>query len=112
MEGKNLNEIFKTDPSFQGGYLKVYERNANVDMKIVERNIIDMVGKEPSSIEKVHFKILVRGKTRPSNRDNIFDEKPQPFLSPKSKEDPEQNPEVIRIELMSDNDPFFQYVHE
>jgi len=38
-------------------------------MKIVERNIIDMVGKEPSSIEKVHFKILVRGKTRPSNRE-------------------------------------------
>ncbi len=82
-------------------------------MKIVERNIIDMVGKEPSSIEKVHFKILVRGKTRPSNREQIFDDKgPQPFLTPKSKEDPEQNPEVIRIELMSDNDPFFQYVHE
>lgn len=59
-------------------------------MKIVERNIIDMVGKEPSSIEKVHFKILVRGKTRPSNRDERFDEKPQPFLSQRGlKEDPE-----------------------
>jgi len=41
MEGKNLNEIMKQDPSTRGGqYNKVFERKCPVEMKIVETSII------------------------------------------------------------------------
>lgn len=37
----------------------------------------------------------------------------QPFPeSNKMKVDAEQNPEVVKIEIMSDNDFFFQFVYE
>lgn len=36
----------------------------------------------------------------------------QPFPESKLKVDAEQNPEIIRVEIMSDNDYFFQFVYE
>ena len=45
MEGKNLNEIMKQDPSLEHGkFVNVFERKCAVEMKIVETNILQMVG--------------------------------------------------------------------
>lgn len=49
MEGKNINELMKMDPSLHNGsYFKVYERKCPIEMKIVEMNILQMVGQEIS----------------------------------------------------------------
>ena len=45
MDGKNLNEIMKQDPSIEKGrFSKVYERKCPVEMKIIEQTILDRVG--------------------------------------------------------------------
>ena len=99
MDGRNLNEILKQDPSLEdGACVKVFERQCNIQIKIIEMSIIQMVGQEVQSEEKVNFKILVKG------HENIEDEN--------LRLDPEQNPDIIRLEIMSDNDYFFQYIYE
>jgi len=41
MDGKNLNEIMKQDPSLERGkFSKVYERKCKVAMKITEETIL------------------------------------------------------------------------
>ena len=94
MEGKNLNEIMKQDPSFRGGeFNKVFERKCPVEMKIVEMSILQMVGQDVSSNEHLQFKIMV---------------KPQDKKDTDKQSSPsDSNPDILRIELMSDNDFFF-----
>ena len=44
VNGKNLNEIMKTDPSYRNGeYTKVFERKCNVEMMIIDPAIVQMV---------------------------------------------------------------------
>jgi hypothetical protein len=51
---KNLNDIMKQDPSTRGGiFNKTFERKCQVELKIVEKSIIDMVGQVPISNEKL-----------------------------------------------------------
>jgi hypothetical protein len=94
MDANNLNEIMKQDPSLQGGnFAKVFERKCPVEMKIVEMSILQMVGQEVSSQENLSFKLMVKQ------------------VADKSSNNSSQ-PDIIRLELMSDNDFFFQYVFE
>ena len=67
------------------------------------------------------FKILVKGREYLTPRASGIDQNEinsgtsfvQPFPeSNKMKVDAEQNPEVVKIEIMSDNDYFFQFVYE
>jgi len=67
------------------------------------------------------FKILVKGREYLTPRASDLDQKEinsgtsfvQPFPdSNKMKVDAEQNPEVVKIEMMSDNDYFFQFIYE
>ena len=91
---QNLNEIMKHDPSVrQGAFKKVFERKVEVTMMIIEQSILAMVGQQIAHIEQYNFKILVRN-------------------SNKRDENGEAIPEVIRLEIMSDSDYFFQYVYE
>ena len=54
MDGKNLNEIMKQDPSFRGGsFSKSFERKCPVEMKIIELSILQMVGQDVSSTENL-----------------------------------------------------------
>ena len=63
MEGKNMNEIMKQDPSLENGkYVSAFERKCPTEMKIVELNILQMVGQDISETEDLHFKILVKGR--------------------------------------------------
>lgn len=111
----------RSDPSLEGGkYQKVYERKCRADMIIDEESIIRMVGQGVSESEELYFKILVKGRDYLTPRASDIDREVgsgtsfvQPFPeSNKIKVDAEQNPEVVRIELMSDNDYFFQFVYE
>ena len=52
-----------------------------------------MVGQMPVSNEKLQFKLMVKNSAKKDEVGNFF-------------------PESIRLELMSDNDYFFQYVYE
>lgn len=122
MESKNLNEIMRSDPSLEGGkFVKVYERKCGADMIIDEESILRMVGQGVQEQEVLSFKILVQGREYLTPRASDLDRKEiasgtsfvQPFPdSNKMKVDAEQNPEVVRIEIMSDNDYFFQFVYE
>jgi hypothetical protein len=69
MEGRNLNEIMREDPSFRGGtYMCVYERKCPMEMMITEPGILQMVGQElntnllPNAEKTKQIKILVKGK--------------------------------------------------
>ena len=94
MDGKNMNDIMKLDPSTrEGEYSKSFERKCPVEMKIIEMSIIRMVNQDISSKENLHMKIMVKNSNR---RDQTGE-----FL-----------PDIIRFELMSDSDYFFQYVYE
>lgn len=63
MEGRNLNEIMKQDPSIEKGrFCKVYERKCPVEMKIIEETILHRVGQNVQQKEDLHFKILVKGR--------------------------------------------------
>jgi hypothetical protein len=47
MDGKNMNEIMKSDPSTRNGeYSKAFEKSCLVNLQIVEKNIVEMVGQE------------------------------------------------------------------
>lgn len=85
----------KQDPSTRNGeFSKQFERKCNVEIKIVETPILQLVGKEDiASLENLQFKVLVKNSDK---RDSAGD-----FI-----------PEVLRLELMSDNDYFFQYIYE
>ena len=127
MDGKNLNDIMKLDPSLEKGkFSKVYERKCPVMMKITEQTILDRVNQQVEQEENLHFKILVKGRSQitPRNMPQSFEGSPhgddkimtpeksstsfvQPFPESKLKLDADQNPEIIRIEVMSDNDYFF-----
>jgi hypothetical protein len=118
-----LNSVLQQDPSLQGGrFSKVYERNCQVEMKIVETNILQLVGQEVSSTEALTFKILQQNKARDSqwdqpslernfkslhsNSQRQINKPPQKYQSaPK----PGGSAEVIRLELLSESDFFFQY---
>lgn len=121
MESKNLNEIMKSDPSLEGGkFVKVYERKCGANMIIDEESIIRMVGQGVSESEELSFKILVKGREFLTPRASDVDREMnsgtsfvQPFPeSNKMKVDVDQYPEIIRVEIMSDNDYFFQFVYE
>ena len=122
MESKNLNEIMKSDPSLEGGkFVKVYERKCGADMIIDEESILRMVGQGVMESEVLSFKILVQGREYLTPRDFNLDQKEVnsgtsftvPFPESNTmKFDAEQNPEIVRIEIMSDNDYFFQFVYE
>ena len=95
---ETLNSIMKQDPSFrQGTYGKVFERKCPVEMKIIEQSIINMVGQDVTDTEHLHFKLMVKQADTGSD---------------KKSELSDLNPDIIRLELMSDNDYFFQYVYE
>lgn len=74
IDGRNLNEIAKGDPSFRNGeYMCVYERKCPMEMKITEAGILQMVGQElntnllPNAEKTKLFKILVKGKDYSAN---------------------------------------------
>jgi hypothetical protein len=99
MDGKNLNEIMKMDPSFRDGtYNKVFERKCPCEMKIVEMSILQMVGQEVNSQESLQFKVMVKNCEK---RD-----------TDKHSGSSTAQPDILRLEIMSDNDYFFQYVFE
>ena len=52
-----------------------------------------MVGQVPTSNEKLQFKLMVKNSDKKDAVGNFF-------------------PEILRLELMSENDYFFQYVYE
>ena len=101
-------------------------------MKIIEQTILDRVGQNVEQQEELHFKILVKGRNQitPRNMPQSLDRSPQvahdplmtpeksatsfvqPFPESKLKVDADQNPEIIRVEIMSDNDYFFQFIYE
>jgi len=60
-------------------------------MKIIDPSIVQMVNQDVTTSENLQFKLMVR---------NIEGKSDEP------------EPDVIRLELMSDNDYFFQYVFE
>ena len=63
MDGKNMNNLMKEDPSLEKGkWVRCFERKCNVEMKIIEPSIVQMVNEEISNTEELLFKILVRGK--------------------------------------------------
>lgn len=65
MDGRNINEIMRQDPSLQGGKMsKVFDRHCSVEMKIIEMNILQMVGQDVTSTEDLQFKILVKNRER------------------------------------------------
>ena len=91
---RNLNDIMRQDPSARGGiFNKIFERKCQVELKIVEKSIISMVGQVPVSNEKLQFKLMTKNSTKKDSAGNFY-------------------PDLIRLELMSDNDYFFQYVYE
>ena len=121
MESKNLNEIMKSDPSLDGGkFVKVYERKCGADMIIDEESILRMVGQGVMESEVLSFKILVKGREYLTPRASDLDLKEinsgtsfvAPFPESKMKSNSDEDPEIIRIEIMSDNDYFFQFVYE
>jgi hypothetical protein len=68
MDGRNLNEILKQDPSLRKGeFSKVFERRCEVEMKIVEQSILKMVNQNIVCQEKMNFKILVKGREKLNN---------------------------------------------
>ena len=106
---------------------------------ITEQNIIEMVGDNVTATENMQFKILVKGKDQITPREHkaqqydltkkvldgeameddlggtnsaklIMQPPKQPYQL--STINPDESPDVIRIEVMSDNDYFFQYVFE
>lgn len=79
----------RQDPSTKGGvFNKIFERKCQVELKIIEKSIIDMVGQVPVSNEKLLFKLMSKNSEKKDAVGNFF-------------------PELIRLELMSDNDYFF-----
>ena len=61
MDGKNMNEIMKMDPSTRAGeYSKNFERKCPVEMKIIEMSIIRMVNQDISSQENLQFKLMTK----------------------------------------------------
>ena len=113
MDGRNLNEIYKQDPSLRNGeYSIVFERQCDVEMKIIEQSIIDMVKDKIQNVERMNFKILVKGKER---HNSSQDEAATDRVKHSNRSNgltAEENPDTIRIEIMSDNDFFFQYIYE
>ncbi len=118
MEAKNLNEIMKQDPSLEKGkFSKVFERQCPVEMKIVEQNIIQMVNQDIRTQENLHFKLLTRGKERMTtinkgeesigSRPRDIDGVAKETIDRSIKVDADQNPDQIRLEILSDNDFFF-----
>jgi|DEB0MinimDraft_12_1074336.scaffolds.fasta_scaffold14619_3 hypothetical protein len=94
MDGQNLNEIMKMDPSFRGGdYNKVFERKCPIEMKIIEKSIIDMVGQQISSQENLQCKVMVKNQDKRDTEKNSGSSSIQP--------------DILRLEIMSDNDYFF-----
>jgi len=84
----------RQDPSTRAGlFNKTFERKCQVELKIVEKSIIDMVGQVPTSNEKLQFKLMVKNSDKKDAVGNFF-------------------PEILRLELMSENDYFYQYVYE
>ena len=71
MDGKNLNEIQRSDPSLgYGKFTKVYESDCPVEYMITEQNIIEMVGDNVTATENMQFKILVKGKDQITPREH------------------------------------------
>lgn len=68
------------------GFRIIYEREAPLHIRIIDPRIIAMVGQEVGSKETVTFKILIKG---PS----------------------EEDPEAFKLEVSSDSDYFFLFVH-
>ena len=69
-----MNEIMKQDPSLENGkYVSAFERKCPTEMKIVELNILQMVGQDVSEVEDLHFKILVKGRDFNSPRASDVD---------------------------------------
>jgi hypothetical protein len=74
----------------EGGFKLIFEREGPLEIRITDPRILAMVGQEVGSKENVTFKILFRGKNG------------NPYA-------PEDDPEVIKIEISSDHDYFFFY---
>lgn len=66
MEGKNLNELMKSDPSLEAGsWNLLFERKCSVEMKIIEPSILAMVQEDISNTEELNFKVLSKSKPAP-----------------------------------------------
>jgi len=101
----------------------------------MEASILRMVGRDIASHETLNFKVLVRGKEQATPRKaqsydlgkvsigekgeaEVSERGPmqvKPFIAPPRKvtaAEAEADPAVIRIEVMSDSDYFFQYAYE
>ena len=68
MDGRNLNELMKSDPSLEdGAWNLLFERKCSVEMKITEPSILAMVHFEDiSTTEELNFKVL--SKSKPLNK--------------------------------------------
>ena len=63
MEGRNLNELMKSDPSLEAGsWNLLFERKCSVEMKIIEPSILAMVQEDISNTEELNFKVLSKSK--------------------------------------------------
>ena len=70
-----------------------------------------MVGQNVESSEELVFKLMVKGKEPGENQSNEHHSGTNGSKAPSGFE-AEGDPDVIRLEVMSDNDFFFQYVYE
>ena len=67
MDGRNLNELMKADPSLEdGNWNLLFERKCQVEMKITEPSILAMVQEDISNTEELNFKVL--SKSKPQNK--------------------------------------------
>ena len=95
----------------------VYERKCPMEMMITEPGILQMVGQElstnllPNSEKTKLIKILVKGKEPRNNTGRADGEGKSTNRTPSGLE-AGSNPDIIRLEIMSEYDFFFQYVLE
>jgi len=81
MDYLDFTAIDNADPSLEGGFVPIYDREVPTDIRIAESSH----AREPGSLETLRVKVLVTGEGR-----NLL---------------------TLKVELTSENDLFFHYVH-
>ena len=63
MDGRNMHDLMKSDPSLDSGnWNLLFERKCSVEMKIIEPSILAMVQEDISNTEDLNFKVLSKCK--------------------------------------------------
>lgn len=81
MDHLDFTAMDNADPSLEGGFVPIYDREVSTDIRIAESTH----GREQGSLETLRVKVLVLGEGR--------------------------NLSTVKVELSSENDLYFHYVH-